>query len=135
MKFNKDITLEQRLQRAADLHSKGYSCSQCMVMAFDDVEDYNPILVAASAPFGRGVGGLQQICGVVSGFSMLEGLRVYGNPSDKAVLFENVKHLAGEYQNLNGSCICGELLSSRKKSCRMLIEDGVTIFHRYIHGL
>ena len=46
-------TLEERIERARALHKKGYNCSQCVVMVFDDVHGLSDDVAArVSAGFG-----------------------------------------------------------------------------------
>ena len=96
-------TLEERKERARLLHKQGYNCSQCVVMVFDDVHGLSEEVAArASAGFGGGMGGMRHVCGAVSGMVMLEGLVKYSHPSDKPMLYAEVKAAAEEY---NTSCL------------------------------
>lgn len=56
--------LDERIARARELHKEGYNCSQCVVMAFDDMHNM-PLDLSAriAAGLGGGVGGQRQICG------------------------------------------------------------------------
>ena len=121
-------TLEQRKERARELHKQGYNCSQCVVMVFDDIHGLSDDVVArASAGFGGGMGGMRQVCGAVSGMVMIEGLAKYSNPSDKPMIYAEVKSVANEFNLLNGSIVCAELLKPGRKPCIELIEDAITI--------
>ena len=121
-------TLEQRKERARELHRQGFNCSQCVVMVFDDIHGLSQDVAArASAGFGGGMGGMRQVCGAVSGMVMLEGLVKYSHPSDKPMLYADVKAAAEEYKALNGSVICGDLLTPVRKPFIELIEDAITI--------
>ena len=121
-------TLEERKERARKLHKQGYNCSQCVVMVFDDIHGLSEdVATRVSAGFGGGVGGLRQVCGAVSGIVMLEGLTKYSRPSDKSMLYAEVKAAADEYKALNGSIVCGDLLKPGRKPCIELIEDAITI--------
>ena len=121
-------TLEQRKERARELHRQGFNCSQCVVMVFDDIHGLSQDVAArASAGFGGGIGGMRQVCGAVSGMVMLEGLVKYSHPSDKPMLYAEVKAAAEEYKELNDSIVCGDLLKPGRKPCIELIEDAITI--------
>ena len=121
-------TLEERKERARKLHKQGYNCSQCVVMVFDDIHGLSEdVATRVSAGFGGGVGGLRQVCGAVSGIVMLEGLTKYSRPSDKSMLYAEVKAAADEYKALTGSIVCGDLLKPGRKPCIELIEDAITI--------
>ena len=106
-------TLEERKERARLLHKQGYNCSQCVVMVFDDVHGLSEEVAArASAGFGGGMGGMRHVCGAVSGMVMLEGLVKYSHPSDKPMLYAEVKAAAEEYKALNGSVVWSGLAGS-----------------------
>lgn len=121
-------TLEQRKERARGLHKQGFNCSQCVAMAFDDIYDLNQDIVArVSAGFGGGVGGMRHICGAVSGMVILEGILNYSSPSDKPMVYANVKTVAHEFEQLNGSIICSDLQKPGRKPCIELIEDAIAI--------
>lgn len=121
-------TLEERIKRARVLHKQGYNCSQCVVMVFDDIHGLNNDLAARmAAGFGGGVGGMRQICGAVSGMVMLEGLFKYTQPTDKPMLYANIKEITGQFKSINGSFVCGDLLRPGRKPCIELIEDAITI--------
>ena len=121
-------TLEERIERARALHKMGYNCSQCVVMVFDDVHGLSDDVAArVSAGFGGGVGGMRQVCGAVSGMTMITSLVKYAQPTDKPMLYAEVKGVADEFKVLNGSVVCGELLRPGRKPCLALIEDAITI--------
>lgn len=121
-------TLEERIERARVLHKQGYNCSQCVVMVFDDIHGLNNDDIArVSAGFGGGVGGMRQVCGAVSGMTMITSLVKYAQPSDKPMLYADVKSVADEFKAINGSIVCGELLRPGRKPCIGLIEVAITI--------
>lgn len=121
-------TLEERKERARLLHRQGYNCSQCVVMVFDDIHGMNEeVAMRVSAGFGGGVGGMRQVCGAVSGMTILIGVAKYTQPSDKPMLYAEVQSCAEEFKKINGSVVCGELLKPGRKPCIELIEDAITI--------
>ncbi|MBR5332521.1 MAG: C_GCAxxG_C_C family protein [Muribaculaceae bacterium] len=121
-------TLEERIERARVLHKQGYNCSQCVVMVFDDIHELDEEVIArVSAGFGGGVGGMRQVCGAVSGMTMITSLVKYVQPSDKPMLYAEIKSVADEFKTINGSIVCGELLRPGRKPCIGLIEDAITI--------
>ena len=121
-------TLEERKERARMLHRQGYNCSQCVVMVFDDIHGMNEeVAMRVSAGFGGGVGGMRQVCGAVSGMTILIGVAKYTQPSDKPMLYAEVQSCAEEFKKINGSVVCGELLKPGRKPCIELIEDAITI--------
>ena len=104
-----------RKEKAMQSFLNGYNCSQCMMLAFEDLLtiDLNTALKIAS-PFGGGMGRLREVCGSVSGmFLMLSFIYGYNNPQDttsKKVLYAHIQELARRYEEANGSIICRDLL-------------------------
>ncbi len=123
-------TLETRLERARQLHKEGYNCSQCVAMVFDDAVGMDSGVIARlSSGFGGGVGGQRQVCGAVSGMTMVIGVKKYTAPVCKPELYKTVQEYCGAFKRLNGSIVCGELLQPGRKPCMELIEDAITIIH------
>ncbi len=121
-------SLSSRIERARQLHKEGYNCSQCVIMVFDDIHNTdNELIAKLSSGFGGGVGGQQQVCGAVSGMTMLLGLKKYNTPQDKMELYKTVQEHCNEFKQINNSIICEELKNSEHKPCISLIEDAITI--------
>jgi C_GCAxxG_C_C family probable redox protein len=130
--MNMKYSLEARLERARDLRGKGYTCSQCVVMVFDDLHNLPEYAAAAaSLGLGGGVGGQHQACGTVTGMAMVCGFTVNGAPSEKANVYSVVKDMSARFAAKNGSIICAELLADKgnRKPCMQYIEDSITILH------
>lgn len=104
-----------RKEKAMQSFLDGYNCSQCMMLAFEDLLtiDIDTALKIAS-PFGGGMGRLREVCGSVSGMFMVLGfLKGYSTPGDyegKKELYEHIQELARRYEEANGSIICRDLL-------------------------
>ena len=100
---NDNIT--HREQRARELHRNGCNCCQAVVLAF---EDRLPIDGSAAkqcaAAFGRGMSGMQETCGCVSGMAIVCGLT--GN----TMMF---KGLATRFREEQGSLNCTQLLQQQ----------------------
>ncbi len=121
-------SLESRLERARLLHKDGYNCSQCVIMVFDDIyNNDNELIAKLSSGFGGGVGGQRQVCGTISGMTMLLGLINYNSPKDKIALYNCIQEYSNIFKQSNGSIVCGELLKPGRKPCMALIEDAITI--------
>ena len=93
----------------------GYNCSQCMMIAFEDLIPIDLTLaLQIASPFGGGMGRLREVCGSVSGmFTILGYIYGYHAPDDyegKKVLYAHIQELAKRYEAANGSIICRELL-------------------------
>ena len=67
-----------RKEKAMQSFLDGYNCSQCLMLAFEDLLtiDLDTALKIAS-PFGGGMGRLREVCGSVSGMFMVLGY-IYG---------------------------------------------------------
>ena len=110
----------ERRQKAEDLFYSGYTCSQSVVLAYEDILGIDKnTLAAVSAPFGGGMGRLREVCGAVSGAFMvlgaLYGADITGDHAKKAALYAHVQALAAEVRAENGSIICRELVGAAGK--------------------
>ena len=131
-------TLESRLERARELRKQGYTCSQCVVMVFDDVHNLSEEAAAAvSIGLGGGVGGQHQACGTITGMAVVSGFMVAGNPAEKQKVYASIKDMYSRFAESNGSIICGELLADRanRKPCMQYIEDSVAILHNAVEAV
>ena len=73
-----------RADRAEELFRKGYNCGQSVFAAFADVIGMSEAEAAKIAsPFGAGFGKLREVCGAVSGMTLIAGyLEGYDDPKD-----------------------------------------------------
>ncbi len=105
-----------RVEVAEKLFQEGYNCSQSVFAAFSDlygIDQEQALKLAAG--FGGGVGRLREVCGAVSGMTMIAGLETGTakkmDDEGKKYNYEVVQKLAKEFEKLNGSIICRELLN------------------------
>lgn len=104
------MTQDEREQKARALHNDHHNCCQSVVLAYDDILGIESTKACQlAAPFGRGMSGLKEVCGCVSGMAMVAGL------TGKADAFP---HLAEQFRQENGDIVCGKLLAMGKKPCR-----------------
>lgn len=109
------VDVNERACRARKLFESGYNCAQSVFLAFCDVTGLDEQTAATfSAPFGGGMGRLREVCGTVSGMSMVAGF-LYPNsrPNDrpsKMRTYAAVQDLAERFRAENGSIVCRELL-------------------------
>lgn len=104
-----------RKEKAMQSFLNGYNCSQCMILAFEDLITIDiPTALKIASPFGGGMGRLREVCGSVSGMFMVLGyIKGYNEPEDyegKKALYEHIQELAHRYETVNGSIICRDLL-------------------------
>jgi len=113
--FNFKMTRQEITDKAQSLFSKGYSCSQSILLAF--AEQFNLDEKTAkliSSTFGGGMGRLREKCGALTGAFMVLGL-AYGNtdPGDmdtKLAAYRKVQELNRQMTGIYGTSICSELL-------------------------
>ncbi|MBP3456054.1 MAG: C_GCAxxG_C_C family protein [Alistipes sp.] len=111
-----EIDIEARAEAARANFKSGYNCAQSVVMAYADIIGLDKEFAAKmSASFGGGMGRMREVCGTVSGMSMLAGfLSPATDPSNMAQRKANyalVQDFAGKFRAENGSIVCRELLA------------------------
>ena len=108
---------DETVSKALAYFKEGYACSQSVVLAFADEFNLNKTHAKAMAStFGGGMGRLRRTCGAVTGAFMVVGLK-YGNtePDDmdnKLNGYRKVRELNAQFEEIQGSSICKELLSA-----------------------
>jgi C_GCAxxG_C_C family probable redox protein len=108
-----------RADRAEELFRQGYNCSQSVFASFSDIIGMTTEEAAKIAsPFGAGFGKLREVCGAVSGMTLLAGyLHGYSDPKDyesKKELYALVQKMCGEFKEKRGTIICRELLNLKE---------------------
>lgn len=103
-------------EKAEKLFLEGYNCAQSVLCAFEDVTGIERETAAKLASsFGGGLGRMREVCGAVSGASMVLGLiKGYSDPKNfeaKKAHYARVREFAKRFKEQNGSIICRELLS------------------------
>ena len=108
-----------RADKAEELFRRGYNCSQSVFAAFADVVGMTEEEAAKLAsPFGAGFGKLREVCGAVSGMTMVMGkVKGYSDPGDyegKKALYAMIQKMCAEFEEKQGTLICRELLGLKK---------------------
>ena len=140
---------------ARKLFLEGYNCSQAVLGAFCDVTgmDFETAMKLSSS-FGGGMGRMREVCGAVSGASLVIGSiasATDGKDSEnKQKNYELVREFAKRFTERNGSIICRELLGLdvkmeksaqpesrtteyyKKRPCVELVGDSVEILAELI---
>ena len=101
---------------AEKLFLEGYNCAQSVLCAFEDITGIERETAAKLASsFGGGLGRMREVCGAVSGASMVLGIvEGYYDPKAydaKKAHYARVQEFAKRFKEHNGSIICRELLS------------------------
>lgn len=100
--------MNDRELKAEELFKSGKNCSQAVFLAFADKYGLsNDVASKISCGLGGGVGRMREVCGAVSGASLVFGLE-YGD--DKAVVYGYVQDFCRRFKDECGSIICRELL-------------------------
>ncbi len=108
-----------KAEAAAGYFKEGYNCAQSVLLAFlDETKLDRETALKLSSSFGGGMGRLREVCGAVSALFMVAGLlKGYNSPNDdtaKALHYELIQKLAGEFKKSYGTIICRELLGLEK---------------------
>lgn len=113
---NIEINIEERGARAREYFTAGYNCAQAVVMAFSDIMSLDEVGAARiAAPFGGGMGRMREVCGAVSGMTMVAGAISPATDPKNMVERKNnyalVQHFAAMFREQNGDIVCRRLLS------------------------
>lgn len=117
------IDVEERVERARNYFTSGYNCAQAVAMAFDDVMAMDRMTIARiAAPFGGGMGRMREVCGTVSGMSLVAGaISPSVDPSnmeERKANYALVQHFAEQFRSVNGDIVCRRLLGLEPMSER-----------------
>ena len=151
-----EIDVEARANRAKELFWEGYNCSQSVALAYADIVGIDEAMLATiAAPFGGGMGRLREVCGAVSGMTLLAGfLSPCPSADDAAAKKANytlVQSFAEEFRKKNGAIVCRTLLGLdrtkdeptpsqrtseyyKKRPCADLVHDAALIVGRYLQN-
>lgn len=107
--------MKDSVDQAVMMFNEGYSCSQSIFAAYAmqfGISQDTALKIAAG--LGGGVGRTGEICGAVTGATLVLGLK-FGttDPKDKSAKYDcysKVKTFCDEFKNRTGSLICRELL-------------------------
>ena len=112
----KTFDLEERVEKAKRLFKEdGFNCCQAVVLAYNDIFGLDDKTAASVASgFGGGMGRMREVCGSVSGMTILAGMiSPADDPSNKSGRTANyalVQEMAERFKEINGSILCKELL-------------------------
>lgn len=109
------IDVEERVERARNYFTSGYNCAQAVAMAFNDVMEMDVNMVARiAAPFGGGMGRMREVCGTVSGMTLVAGAISPSidpkNMDERKANYALVQNFAAQFRAENGDIICRRLL-------------------------
>ena len=129
--------MESRIERADELHRKGYNCAQAVACTYADLVGVSEQEAFRSMEaFGRGMGGMIGTCGALSGAVYLAGLVASdGNlekPASKRDSYKLSEQILAAFQEKNGATSCHELKGidcdhGMLRSCPGCIADACEI--------
>lgn len=130
-----EINIEERVESARQNFMSGYNCSQSVAMAFTDIFELDAKMIATiSASFGGGMGRLREVCGAVSGMSIVAAfLSPAYDPTDRAAKSANyalVQQFAEAFRAENGSIICRELLGLTVQKQEPIPEERTAAYYK-----
>lgn len=124
-----ELHMTERETEALRLRQQGYNCSQCVLMACDDIIGIDREMAARlSAGLGSGVA-RGEICGVANSLAIAEGFRQGDStPGAKLKVMPNVKRLCDRFSDpYGGKITCRDLKGKCGRSCEELICEGIRI--------
>ncbi len=112
--------MQDKGEEAKRLFMQGYNCAQSVAGAFaEELGLTEKQAMLLSSGFGGGFSRLREMCGAVSGMTMvLSALYGYDSPDDpeeKRALYALVREGAERFKVENGSYICRDLLGELAK--------------------
>ncbi len=124
-----------RPDNAKKLFESGCNCCQAVFCAFlDETNLSKEDALRISAGFGGGFGRLREVCGAVSGMTMVLSNKFAStdpnNKEEKAALYALIQKAAGEFKEENGSIICRELLGLEEKNSNPVPEERTTEYYK-----
>lgn len=124
-----------RADKAKELFEGGCNCCQAVFCAFlDETKLSKEDAIRLSAGFGGGIGRMREVCGAVSGLTMvLSDKFASTDPNDhekKKELYALIRKAAGDFKEENGSIICRELLGLSEKNSSPVPEERTKEYYK-----
>lgn len=136
---------ENKGKKAIDIFREGYNCAQSVVIAYsEECGLTHEVAANISAPFGGGLGRQREVCGAVSGMSMVLGALTKFNSEDKnssrTAIFATTQSLCSKFRESHGSIVCREIKKSAitdeasyaRTSCEKCVEDAAMLIETEI---
>lgn len=120
---------------ARRLFESGYNCAQAVFCAFVDITNMNFETAAkVASSFGGGLGRMREVCGAVSGGSMVLGM-IFGGyaPGDhesKKSHYHIVQDFCARFSAETGSIICRDLLAGKSVKPGGVPEERVPEYYK-----
>ena len=149
-----EIDVEARAHHAAELFKQGYNCAQAVVLAYADIAPIDDTMLATvAASFGGGMGRMREVCGAVSGMSIMASFLApcpaCDNAEAKRQNYALVQRFAEQFRAENGDIVCRRLLGLecrkdeptpsprtaeyyKKRPCAELVASAARIVGEYL---
>lgn len=118
----------EKVEKAGELFMSGLNCAQAVFCAF--AGDFGMDLETAkkvSCALGGGVGRMREVCGAVTGASLVLGMR---HGSDKDAVYPKVQEFCAAFKAECGSIVCRELLAGTGASTGGTAEKRTAEYYR-----
>lgn len=127
--------MEKRLRAVLAHRDAGRSCAQALFLAYADSMDLDPDKAARIMEgFAEGIGGLQEICGVlvaiIAVISCQLSQGVEADAENRELVYEEVRHAVALFEREYGGITCRKVLRGagpRPFRCDMKLKDAVLI--------
>ena len=128
---------------AITLHDRGCNCAQSVFCAFAEECGLDEVsMMKVSEGLGRGFGGMNGVCGALSGAVLLAGMKYAdGNieaPKTKLTTYDVADKLCKEFEERCGSLICREIKGENGgkplTTCPDCIKIGVELAENLLGG-
>jgi len=119
-------------EKAKELFESGYNCAQAVFCAFCDETGFDKeTALRLSAGFGGGVGRMREVCGAVSGMTMVLSFKFAStDPAKKGEIYALIQKAAAEFKEQNGSIVCRELLKLAEGSSSPVPEERTEQYYK-----
>ncbi len=123
---------EEIKKRALVMFESGYNCAETLVVAFAGELGADEDIMRFAAPFGAGIGGRRDLCGMITGGALVIGL-VYGrtDPADLERKSEVYRRSAKYYRwfKTERQLKCSEIVTGKftghTEACVSLMTDAI----------
>ncbi|MDO4556977.1 MAG: C-GCAxxG-C-C family protein [Lachnospiraceae bacterium] len=125
----------RKLKLAGEAYEKGYTCSQAVFCAFvDEMGIDEEIAIKIMEGFGGGMGGLQEVCGALSGaFAVISYLYHDGKTGardNRALIYRKIREAGEKFRIEYNGITCYDVLHGEKPKafkCGMKVKDAAMI--------
>ena len=128
------MNIEEKVTRAREYFLKGHACSQAVAAAFhEEMGLTEEEVFTLTLGFGGGFGGMREVCGCVSGMTMVLS-RLYAtdglNHGQKKELYETVRRAAEMFTAEFGTIGCRQLLISAGETVKAEPRERTPAYYR-----